>query len=178
MDLGQHVCCASCPYGLGKATTLLAIALSVMPYPTACLLSYHRGSNDLTYATALGTSSSCDTACLGNPQESCGGREALSVYSVPGFNKLGCYADSWDRMLPNQLQTSPLMTPAKCSVLAADGGYTVFGVQNGNQCWCVGWLGMSFTSAGCTRLCCVALYCVVLPRLVPCSQNQEVIIPG
>lgn len=54
---------------------------------------------------------------------------------MPDFTKLGCYQDSWDRMLPQLLQTSGLMTPTRCAQLAKDGGYTVFGLQNAVECW-------------------------------------------
>lgn len=98
--------------------------------PVAC-----RGSNDLTYATALGTSTACTASCMGDASEKCGGSNALSIYTLPDFTKLGCYKDSWDRMLPECLQTFGLMTPARCAQLAVDGGYTVFGLQNSVECW-------------------------------------------
>lgn len=93
------------------------------------------GSNDLTYATALGTSTGCTTACKGDSSQKCGGSNALSVYTLPDFTKLGCYRDSWDRMLPNQLQTSGFMTPARCHDLAVAAGHSVFGIQNSVECW-------------------------------------------
>lgn len=96
-----------------------------------------RVSANLTFVTGLGASTACTTACLGAPQESCGGVSALRVFTLPAFTKLqpSCYTDNWDRMLPNLLQTSGAMTAARCSQLAAAANYTVWGVQNGNQCW-------------------------------------------
>jgi hypothetical protein len=37
-------------------------------------------------------------------------------------------------MLPDLLQTSGLMNPARCAGLAKDNGYTVFGIQNSVEC--------------------------------------------
>lgn len=37
-------------------------------------------------------------------------------------------------MVPNLLQTSGLMNPARCAGLAKDGGYTVFAIQNSVEC--------------------------------------------
>lgn len=40
--------------------------------------------NDTTWATALGPSSSCSYACLGNVTQICGGPSTLSLYAVRG----------------------------------------------------------------------------------------------
>jgi hypothetical protein len=71
---------------------------------------------------------------VGDSTLKCGGSNALSIYTLPDFTKLGCFRDSWDRMLPNLLQTSGLMNPARCAGLAKDAGYTVFGIQNSVEC--------------------------------------------
>lgn len=108
----------------------LAVPCLYLINPTHC-----RASNDLTYATALGTSTGCTSSCMGDPSQKCGGSEALTIYTLPDFTKLGCYMDSWDRMLPNLLQRNGFMTPAKCAELAADAGYIVLGLQNTVECW-------------------------------------------
>lgn len=93
-----------------------------------------RASNDLTYVTALGTSTGCTATCAGDAASKCGGSRALSVYSLPGFTAIGCFRDSWNRMLPDLLHTNGLMNPARCAGLAKDNGYTVFGIQNSVEC--------------------------------------------
>lgn len=93
-----------------------------------------RASNDLTYVTALGTGTGCTATCAGDAASRCGGSRALSVYTLPNFTAIGCFRDSWDRMLPEPLQTNGLMNPARCAGLAQDNGYTVFGIQNSVEC--------------------------------------------
>lgn len=134
----------------------------------------HRGSNDAAFATALGASAAgCDTPCLGDAHENCGGAAALRVYRLPNFHKLGCFADSWDRMLPTLLQTSGAITAARCSQLAEAGGFSVWGLQNSNQCWAGNDIARATSlgaSAACTKRCyddpvgdCGACMSVLLP---------------
>ena len=72
---------------------------------------------------------------MGDANQKCGGSNSISIYTLPDFTKLGCYSDSWDRMLPNLLQRSGFMTAAQCAKLAVDAGHTVFGIQNSVECW-------------------------------------------
>ena len=105
--------------------------------PVVLLRDACRASNNLTHATALGASEGCMSACRGQPTQSCGGPQALRVFTLPDFTQLGCFADTWQRRLPHLLQTSGRMSAAKCARLAAEAGYTVFGIQDSKQCWCV-----------------------------------------
>lgn len=78
------------------------------------------------------------------------------MYALPGFTKLGCFADSWDRMLPNLLATSGAATAAKCSALADTGGFGVWALQNSNQCWAGSDVARATSlgaSAACTKTC-------------------------
>lgn len=64
-----------------------------------------------TYARH-GESTSCDYECSGNPDETCGGFNAVSVYSYPGRNSYeGCFADKkGDRIMELALTDAESMT--------------------------------------------------------------------
>ena len=47
---------------------------------------------------------------------------------------LGCYHDSSERDLPNQLQSTH-STIESCTALASEQGYIFFGLQYGGECW-------------------------------------------
>eukprot|EP00904_Undaria_pinnatifida_P003872 jgi/Undpi1/13486/HiC_scaffold_8.g03145.m1 len=103
----------------------------------------------------------CDFACVGNSDEICGGRNAMSVYfagsgSAPvspvpspvapapepapitpdtsGATYLGCYADTKDDRIMTDKVSSSSMTADDCQVLCS--GSAFFGTQYGLECWC------------------------------------------
>ncbi|CAB1106277.1 unnamed protein product [Ectocarpus sp. CCAP 1310/34] len=98
----------------------------------------------------LGESTDCSFGCSGDAGETCGGFNAMSVYSTgsdpvetptpvavieptdPTY--LGCYVDSQtDRIFP-VTTASDVMTLAFCADFCAE--YAYYGTQYGEECWC------------------------------------------
>lgn len=69
------------------------------------------GGDDTDYAKH-GESTSCHFECSGNPDETCGGFDAVNVYAYPGETSyLGCFADKkGDRVMELALTDSSSMT--------------------------------------------------------------------
>jgi hypothetical protein len=76
------------------------------------------------------------------------------------WQSLGCFVDNANRVLPESPQSSVPMTVDLCSELCQ--GYTYFGVEAGNQCFCGNQLPID-SSDGCDY---------------PCSDNSSEICGG
>jgi len=104
---------------------------------------------------AYGVSSGgCNMACAGNSGENCGGGWANNIFQTAAsiFNYIGCYGDQQARDLSFLAAGgSSTMTIENCAYLCS--GYTYFGVQNGNQCFCGNSYGTYGTSTGCNTAC-------------------------
>jgi hypothetical protein len=50
----------------------------------------------------------------------------------PTWESRGCFLDAWDRAIPNKTSATNYKT---CEADAIAGGYNVFALQNGNECW-------------------------------------------
>ena len=90
----------------------------------------------------------CSSVCTGDATEICGGPTAYAIYQwnlqqlgpkvaqVDGWTYNACYVDSATRTLPGTSSTAADMTPAKCGALCFADGWTRFGIENANECWC------------------------------------------
>jgi hypothetical protein len=88
----------------------------------------------------------CNSLCVGDATEICGGTRAISLYSntgsitgiadVAGWTYVSCYIDAATRTLGGPTFTAADMTPARCGAFCSAGGWRFFGVENGNECWC------------------------------------------
>ncbi|KAF8575322.1 WSC-domain-containing protein [Ramaria rubella] len=96
----------------------------------------------------------CSMACAGNPDELCGAANRLSVYTsgVPAsfpaevlavgpWTAVGCFNDSIDlRILTesifNGLPAAENLTAASCTTACQDAGFTLAGLEFGEECWC------------------------------------------
>ncbi|KAK0750306.1 WSC domain-containing protein, partial [Schizothecium vesticola] len=93
--------------------------------------------------------SECDKPCAGDPNTKCGAGMRLSVFgpvtipppvttnpqTVAGFNYDGCYTDSTGlRVLDGPRTGGASITLQSCATFCA--GYTYFGTENGNECFC------------------------------------------
>jgi len=106
-------------------------------------------------ATAVTTSSSaCNTPCVGNYSETCGGSDSLSLYwnghvvqPLPVFvqsfgasNLLGCFTDSNDaRTLTVQVSVTGGQynnSVESCVPTCNAAGYSIAGVEFAEECWC------------------------------------------
>ncbi|CAN0400855.1 unnamed protein product [Pylaiella littoralis] len=95
----------------------------------------------------LTDSSACTMPCANNPDEICGGPEALSVYEIDAepiaadYVSIGCRTDVGDDRIMGDAFESFLddMTTEECYRLCSDyfGPFTHFGTQYGIQCFCV-----------------------------------------
>lgn len=105
--------------------------------------------------------SMCNTPCLGNKTEMCGGYNLLDIYNItavfgPGSTAPGasvptgksagwqsCRNDS-PRGLTAAGATVTSMTPDYCKVSCAEVGYALAGLSFGNRCYC----GNTYTGGG------------------------------
>lgn len=79
----------------------------------------------------------------------------ISITTAQTWNSLGCYtvANSDREVL---VQVSPeyqQMTPTLCQTACGDLGFTMAGVENGNECWCGNVFKTGSPSNGCTIPC-------------------------
>ena len=73
-------------------------------------------------------------ACNGNKNEVCGGPNGLSVYQLTGWFNAGCWNDTvGDRTLTQQQFGLGDLTTAKCTAACAKNGYTLAGMEYGNE---------------------------------------------
>jgi len=89
----------------------------------------------------------CNMPCNGNSNDICGAAYRNSIYTsynrVPtGLTYLGCYVDSATRALSFFAGSSSSQTVESCH--SACSGYTYFGIQNGDECYC----GNSYAAYG------------------------------
>ena len=91
--------------------------------------------------------------CTGNSTETCGAGGLIEVFGGPNppraaqlpagwsiFSDAPCAQDSAARMFTDTLIAGPLLaatdTPAACTSFCADQGYTLAGVEGGDECYC------------------------------------------
>ena len=86
---------------------------------------------------------SCDTICVGDAGQMCGGGDSMDVYITepveePVYDHIGCFQDS----LSNRLMESKLvdvdvnMNIDMCYQNCLNLELNFFGLQYGNECWC------------------------------------------
>jgi glucan endo-1,3-alpha-glucosidase len=125
--------------------------------------------NTLTNNGASGAviaSTQCQTACGGDASTTCGGSWTLNVYTqVPStsptaWTSAGCYVDASTRMLRVSATLSQAgLTTELCISTCTQGGFTMAGTENGNQCFCgsqiyqVSGAGVSTASSECSSAC-------------------------
>ncbi|KAJ3003735.1 UNVERIFIED_CONTAM: hypothetical protein HDU68_005531 [Siphonaria sp. JEL0065] len=89
-----------------------------------------------SYAYTPWASTNCVKPCVGNEWQTCGGGNALSIYSASAYNFFGCFGDNVNnRLLSNLLGKGSWMTVESCAKLASEKGFTLFGVEYGDECW-------------------------------------------
>lgn len=99
-----------------------------------------RGTTDLKQTLSSGVATTCNKACTGGGAD-CGGWYVNNVYTLNApleWTNQGCFKDDSSRKLAVILGAGALvssMTIEKCSKLAFNAGYPVFGLQNGDTCW-------------------------------------------
>lgn len=101
--------------------------------------------NELTAAVA--TDSTCNMACKGNANQTCGGPSRLTTYKsniqataagVPsGWSALGCLTDSGSaRTFDGYRFSSDSMNYTLCTSTCASRGFNFAGIQYGRECYC------------------------------------------
>jgi hypothetical protein len=91
----------------------------------------------LSTPSRTSTSTSSTTSPVGPPTGT----------SVPGYDYLGCYTDADVRTLNQVLDQDDGMTLENCATFCEQGGWSMFGVENGNQCWCADEINPDSTAA-------------------------------
>ena len=126
-----------------------------LEYKTQCLLG-----NTINPASTALAATSCNLPCGGNPAQSCGGADAISLYTndlytapstvqlaqVPNqaaqYVHTGCYSEppTGRALGPYQAPDNSAMTVEACAALCyskgSQGPFTYMGVENGIQCFC------------------------------------------
>lgn len=83
----------------------------------------------------------CNFDCAGDPLQTCGGRDAMSVYGMKEYNSasytyLGCFADNEPRVMSGTFKKDDItMTVKSCSIFC-ESTSTYFGLQNSDECFC------------------------------------------
>jgi hypothetical protein len=107
---------------------------------------------DWTYTAYPGSESeACTMPCAGDPTTTCGGPNALRVYDTygveyptpvngfpaRGWYYYGCLTDTrTNRTVARRTLLSQPLTAASCMAACQAGGFTVSGLEYGNECYC------------------------------------------
>ena len=103
--------------------------------------------SDITYGS-LAAPDYCADTCTGNSSLICGANfnAAFSIYDTTGAgaqppsgypaNYIGCYSDTSPRLLPAYDVTVSGMSAGYCQKVCSSQGYSVYGTEDGNQCFC------------------------------------------
>jgi len=106
-----------------------------------------------TYPTGDSTTapqSACNMECAGDKSQKCGGTGYLNVYNLEsythptiprtakGYTYAGCYTDNTSTPTLGLASTVDYtsMTVEKCGKFCKNGGYFMFGIEFGGECWC------------------------------------------
>jgi hypothetical protein len=109
----------------------------VQGYNTFGVVSFEL--NPASYRSAFRPASAADDPEWDVTETSCHGSNVpLSGLRPDDGSALyqGCFEDRSDRALPDNLMTSPAMTPSSCRSRCAANGKSYAGVQYGSECWC------------------------------------------
>ncbi|KAF7322464.1 Glycoside hydrolase [Mycena chlorophos] len=128
----QESCIATCDS--------LSYTYAAVEYSSQC----YCGS---TLMNGLGTSlssSSCNMACNGNSAEMCGGFYTMNLFSKSSASTTtttwtlsnACLVDTGSRILQSYSYSTSSLTPASCQQTCQARGYTLAGVENGDECYC------------------------------------------
>ncbi|KAJ7293964.1 hypothetical protein C8J57DRAFT_1270464 [Mycena rebaudengoi] len=92
-------------------------------------------ANNLGLATA---SSECNMACAGNSSQMCGAGYRMNLFKkTTGWTlSKACVVDTSSRILQGYAVTSSSNTPSACQSTCASKGFSMAGVENGNECHC------------------------------------------
>jgi len=111
--------------------------------------------------------SECNMPCSGDPNEICGAGMRLTVYQfdkapvsypdVNGYEYQGCYTDNMSlRVLGGNTFGGANMTLESCAAFCSGYGYSIFGTENGNECFCGAFLdedSVKVSEAECPMTC-------------------------
>ena len=104
-----------------------------------------------TSPSVIAGRSLCNTACVSNSKQTCGGTNVVDVWptsqsgsfkdafgaaAADSTGSMGCWQDAGTRLLNGTTFTANTMTPTSCSANCAAQGYKFSGVENSNQCFC------------------------------------------
>jgi len=104
-----------------------------------------------TAPTVIAGHSLCNTACVSNSKQTCGGNnvmeawatsqstsfvDAFSAAAADSTGYLGCWQDASVRALNGTSFSTNTMTPSSCQANCAAQGYKFSGVESNNQCFC------------------------------------------
>jgi len=159
-----------------------------LEYYTECYCSNSLDASSVKQAT----DAPCSYACGGDPNEPCGGPALLTVYEdqgrtapveppvVAGFAYKSCWADNpATRSLTGASYKTPgTMTVELCA--ARCNGFSYFGIEFGNECFCGNALGAAAApESECAMLCDGnnGQYCGGPDRLNVYQIQQVVVVP-
>lgn len=126
-------------------------------------------AGDISNGASLSVSSpNCNMPCSGESTETCGGPGALSLYVNPslaraatttanGFSQQGCIQEVPGRALSGSSTSSPDMTLEKCTSCCGGLGFSMAGIEYGQECYCGNELAngasLSLSSGQCNMPC-------------------------
>ncbi|KAF8904525.1 WSC domain-containing protein, partial [Mucidula mucida] len=104
-------------------------------------------SNSLAITGHTVGASECNTPCDGTTCQTCGGPYRLSVFQKQTITPTAtlpsgwsvdqnCVEDGSTRIMQGYQSSSSSNTPANCAADCSSRGYSLAGVQNGNECYC------------------------------------------
>jgi hypothetical protein len=116
--------------------------------------------NSFTNPTTQSDASACNMACSGDSTQTCGGPSRMNLFkagttvqgpanpTVSGWNYTGCWTDNTNgRALGSSTTASSTMTIEMCTSYCGGKGYTMAGVEYGQECWCASSWTASSTQA-------------------------------
>ncbi|KAF7912733.1 uncharacterized protein EAF01_001754 [Botrytis porri] len=149
-----------------------------MEYSNECYCGATINAGSVLQESIIPSVNGCDMLCAGNSGEYCGGGSRLNMYqfngtisapsgpitvmNLTGWNYLGCYNESTKgRALSGLENPIPGMNTSVEACSMACGGWTYFGVEYGDECYCGSNInagatlqsGLSPSMTGCNMVC-------------------------
>ncbi|KAJ3319723.1 hypothetical protein HDU76_000472 [Blyttiomyces sp. JEL0837] len=124
--------------------------------------------SNFNFNANLGNNTDCNSPCVGNKNQICGGAWRLSVSYLTGWTQPAstCYIDSSTRLLPILIGKS--MSVEGCQKAASATGFDIVGLEAGNECWGGHKASFNFTTNIATATDCN----------IPCDANKSQICGG
>ncbi|KAJ7087735.1 carbohydrate-binding WSC, partial [Mycena epipterygia] len=107
-------------------------------------------------APSTASTTDCNVPCTGDSSSKCGGGWRIQIYTASSWVlSNACAIDTSARILQGYSVSTSLNTPSTCQSTCAGKGFSIAGVENGNECYCANTISGGTPSTASTTDCSV-----------------------